>query len=334
MGRLDTKKTLLITGGLGFIGSHFVELALERGHRVINYDKKTYAANVDLTFKGDYQYLCVDIADIDDLPHCDIIVNFAAESHVDNSIIGPDVFVRSNVLGVHNMLEIIKNRKLKNMMHSWTWRPPLFVQISTDEVLGDIDEGFFKEDDRHKPSNPYSATKSCAEQLVVAWGRTYGLPYLITRTTNNYGPRQHIEKLIPSVVDRLLTGKSAIVHGSGDYIRNWIHVEDNVEALFLIIDEGIENEIYHIATDEEHSVKEVVTKVCSRLKLKYEDVIDTSTDRSGADVRYALNYDKIKQMGWKPTRTFDDYLNLFIQQRRNCLLEQSSQFIKGSVDVA
>lgn len=319
MGRLDTKKTLLVTGGLGLIGSHFIELALARGHRVINYDKQTYAANVDLTFAGDYQYRRVDIADITDIPHCDIIVNFAAESHVDNSIVGPDVFVRSNVLGVHNMLELIKNMKLKNMMHSWSWRPPLFVQISTDEVFGDILAGSFKEDDRHRPSNPYAATKSCAEQLVVAWGRTYDLPYMITRSTNNYGRRQHPEKLIPSAITRLLGGQKAIVHGSGEYVRNWLSVTDNVEAIYMIIDVGGANEAYHISSEEEYSVEQVVRKVCDVIGLDYNQAVDTSTDRSGADVRYSLNSDKVHGLGWSPASRFDGTLVDMVEYHRQKL---------------
>jgi dTDP-glucose 4,6-dehydratase len=308
MNRLSGRKTIIVTGGLGFIGSHFVEQILAMGHKVINIDSETYAANTYLTFTGDYHYFKQDIAKVTDLPFCDMIINFAAESHVDNSINNASNFLNSNVLGVHNLLELIKQRKIQNMMSSWGYRPPTFVQISTDEVFGDIIEGFFKEDDRHHPSNPYSATKSCAEQLVYAWGRTYELPYLITRTTNNYGARQHAEKLIPASITSMLTNKKVIVHGDGRYIRNWLHVEDNVNALITIIDKGDLNSSYHVSSDEEFSVKQIVTMIANLLNKSYEDSVDTSTDRSGCDERYALNCDKLLKLGWKQQRHLADEL--------------------------
>lgn len=324
--RLKTHKTILVTGGLGFIGSHFIDKCLSAGHKIINFDKQTYAANANLTFSGDYKYVKVDIADIDDIPHCDMIVNFAAESHVDNSIDGNDVFMHSNVMGVHRLLEVMKMRKISNMNHSWGWKPPLFVQISTDEVFGDIMEGSFHENDRHLPSNPYSASKSCAEQLVVSWSRTYDLPYLITRTTNNYGPRQHPEKLIPRTITNLLEGRKAIVHGSGSYVRNWIHVLDNVNALYTIIDSGELNESYHISTTEEYSVTQIVTKICLNMGLKYSDVVDSSTDRSGADHRYALDCSKTTALGWTPQHTLDESLVEIIEHYRERMKKNDSAF--------
>ena len=181
MGRLSEKKTFLITGGLGFIGSHFIEKCLSLGHRVINIDKVTYASNTTLSFSGDYTFIKGDICKIDSIPRCDFIVNFAAESHVDNSISESINFINSN--------------KIKSAMNAQNYKMPIFFQISTDEVFGDISSGYFKESDRHHASNPYSATKSAAEQLVFAWSRTYDIPFLMTRTTNNYGKRQHPEKL-------------------------------------------------------------------------------------------------------------------------------------------
>lgn len=312
IGRLASKKTFCITGHRGFIGSYFTQLCLGMGHRVIGFDKLTYAANRDINFDGDFSEYLVDINDIDELPYCDIIVNCAAESHVDNSITDNSHFMKSNVLGVHHLLELLKNKKINNMMHSWSWQPPLFVQISTDEVFGDIHVGAFKEDDRHRPSNPYSATKACAEQLVVAWGRTYGLPYIITRTTNNMGVRQHNEKLIPSAITRLLSGKKAMMHGNGSYVRNWISVLDNVDAIYRIIDVGQENESYHISSNEEYSVEHVIRKICTALSVQFETSVDTSTDRSGADVRYALDSSKTCALGWYPKRSFDDELHAII----------------------
>ena len=219
-------KTFVVTGGLGFIGSHFIDKAMSRGHNVINIDCETYAANKDLKFSGNYTQIKEDIAKIKDLPHCNVIVNFAAESHVDNSIEDSFNFVNTNFIGVYNLLEIIKNKKINHAISAWEYECPLFVQISTDEVFGDIEVGDFNEADRHTPSNPYSATKSAAEQLVSAWGRTYKIPYIITRTTNNYGPRQHSEKLIPRSITSILNGEKIPIHGSGSHSRNWIHVDE------------------------------------------------------------------------------------------------------------
>ena len=317
MGRLSEKRILLVTGGLGFIGSHFVELCLRNGHTVYNVDKQTYAANIDLEFEGEYHYIKDDIAKIEDIPYCDIIVNFAAESHVDNSISKSDNFIQSNTLGVYNLIEIIKNKQLNNLLLAWKYSPPLFVQISTDEVFGDILEGSFKANARHLPSNPYSATKSAAEQLVVAWARTYNLPFIITRTTNNYGPRQFPEKLIPRAITNILNGKKVPVHGNGEYIRNWIHVLDNVSGLYRIVDEGEESRTYHLASDEEYSVREIVEMICELLDVQYEDVVDNSSDRSGADLRYALNYDSILSLGWEQKYSLRESLKGIIEYYRN-----------------
>jgi len=309
-----SKKTFFVTGGCGFIGSHFIEKVLSQGHTVVNVDKLTYAANKDLTFSGDYRFIQQDISELCSIPRCDYLVNFAAESHVDNSISTSDPFLKSNIEGVHNLLELLKNKKVENMAKGWEYEYPLFIQISTDEVFGDKEKGIgFKESDRHKPSNPYSASKSAAEQLVVAWGRTYGIPYIITRTTNNYGQRQHEEKLIPRTITNLIQGKKVPVHGSGSYVRNWIHVEDNVDAIMAIIEKGKKNTSYHIASDEEYSVKEVVSLIASKFDLKFEDVADMSSDRSGADVRYALEYSKTRRLGWKQQRKLENSLDEMIR---------------------
>lgn len=316
MDRLVGHKTIVVTGGLGFIGSHFIERILSMGHTVINIDKVTYAAN-NITFTGDYRFIRADIKDIKDIPFCDIIVNFAAESHVDNSIANASNFIDTNVLGVHNMLEILRSHKVKNLQSSWGYRPPLFVQISTDEVFGDILSGFYSEDDRHMPSNPYSASKSCAEMLLVAWARTYDLPYMITRTTNNYGQRQHREKLIPAAITSLLNGNKVIVHGDGRYIRNWIHVEDNVDAIIKVVSHGDVNTSYHVSSDEEYSVRDIVTMIVTKLGVKYEDVVDTSTDRNGCDERYALNCDRTKALGWTQQRCLSSELDQLLDYYRS-----------------
>jgi len=314
MNRLNKSKSFLITGGLGFIGSHFIELLLKRNHKVLNIDKISYASNkIDFNNHPNYSFLKEDIANLKEIPDCDFIINFAAESHVDNSILSSFEFINSNVLGVYNLLELIKNKKIRNMQQAWEYKTPLFLQISTDEVFGDIEDGFFKEEDRHKPSNPYAASKSAAEQLLVAWARTYQIPYIITRTTNNYGPRQHPEKLIPRTITNLLENKKVPIHGSGTYVRNWIHVQDNVEAIYKILDEGLENNWYHIASEEELSVKEIVSKIASKFNKNFLDIADFSSDRSGADVRYALDYTKTKSLNWEPKRTLDTSLEEMIE---------------------
>ena len=313
MNRLSKKKTFVVTGGLGFIGSHFVQKALDQGHKVYNIDKTSYASTqIDFNNKN-YYFIKEDISLIKELPDCDIIVNFAAESHVDNSINSSYIFIQSNIVGVYNLLEIVKNKKISSMQKSWEYKTPLFLQISTDEVFGDIEEGAFSEFDRHMPSNPYAASKSAAEQLVVAWARTYGIPFIITRTTNNYGPRQHPEKLIPRCITNLLGNKKIPVHGSGSYVRNWIHVEDNIDAILTILAKGKENSFYNIAANEEYSVKEIVAKIANKFNKTFEEVADFSSDRSGADVRYALNYKKVSSLGWKQKLTFDSTIDEIIE---------------------
>ena len=198
-------------------------------------------------------------------------------------------------------------------MSAQNYKIPVFVQISTDEVFGDIEQGFFKEDDRHISSNPYSATKSAAEQLVFAWSRTYKIPFLMTRTTNNYGMRQHPEKLIPCVITKVLNGEKVPIHGDGSYVRNWIHVRDNVDAIFRVINTGKLNEVYHIASEEEYSVNEIVKIICEKMNKNFDDIADYSTNRSGADLRYALNYDKLKDLGWSQQINLKDSLDEIIK---------------------
>jgi dTDP-glucose 4,6-dehydratase len=311
-------KNVIVTGGLGFIGSNFIDAALKKGWNVTNIDKKTYAANnVDFSSHPEYQLIVNDIKDVKSLSNCDLIVNFAAESHVDNSISESNVFLDSNIAGVHNLLNIIIRQMQQNFLHGWNNKIPIYFQISTDEVFGDIDEGFFKTTDPLIPSNPYSATKAAAEMLVMAWGRTYNIPYFISRTTNNYGPRQHTEKLIPNTISSLLSGKKVPIHGKGQHIRNWIHVSDNVNALMTIIEKGALNSFYHIASKEEFNVVEVVQKIATVLDKDFDQCVEFTSDRSGADVRYALNTDETDELGWKPEISFDkgivDLVDYFVK---------------------
>ena len=309
--------TIIVTGGLGFIGSHFVELALANGYRVVNIDKVTYASDIKMDghfcsgYPDRYVFIKEDIVDLKELPYGKYIIHFAAESHVDNSIRDSDIFMRSNVLGTQNLLNILVDARRRNINHAWSVELPTFVYVSTDEVFGDRNEGFFKEDDRHNPSNPYSASKSMAEMLVLSYGRTYGIPYKITRTTNNYGERQHHEKLIPNCISKVLAGEKVKIHGSGNQIRNWIYVKDNCDAIWKIMESGKINEIYHVASPEEYSVNEVVHIILNEVgKSFHPQTVEYVQDRSGQDMRYALDYSKtIEEFGWAPRTNFKSHIH-------------------------
>lgn len=286
----------LVTGGRGFIGSHFVELALSKNHSVIDVDNMGYASNNVLPHDNhpNYKLLKEDIANLKHLPRCDVLINFAAESHVDNSIKDTSPFIHSNILGVHNLLELVRGKP--------KYDRPLFFQISTDEVYGDIIDGSFTEDDRLTPSNPYSATKASAEMLVLSYHRTYGLDYIITRSGNNYGERQYEEKLIPKCISCLDSGKKIPIHGDGSYIRDWTYVKDNVEGLLFLIENDIRNDIYNISADNNMTNLQVVDEILS-WKGKTRNEIMFVENRWGQDVRYSINCDKIRKLGWKPKHT-------------------------------
>ena len=283
----------IVTGGRGFIGSHFVEAALERNIAIIDIDKMGYASHKTLPWDSDKNYTLIqeDISELKHLPSCDVIINFAAESHVDNSIRDTSPFIKSNILGVHNLLELVRGKP--------EYDRPLFFQISTDEVYGDRLEGSFTEEDKLTPSNPYSATKAAAEMLVLSYYRTFGLEYVITRSANNYGPRQYEEKLIPKCLSSLQGGKQVPVHGDGSYIRDWTYVKDNVEALFHIIESGIKNETYNIAAENHMTNLEVVDTM---LKWKEKDrrSVKFVDNRWGQDLRYSVSSKKIRKIGWEP----------------------------------
>lgn len=283
----------LVTGGRGFIGSHFVEKALERGDVVVDIDKMGYASNDNLPWDNhpNYTFIKADISEIQHLPSCDVIVNFAAESHVDNSIKSSDVFVKSNVLGVHNLLELVRGKP--------SYDRPLFFHISTDEVYGDRTEGLFTEEDKLKPSNPYSATKASAEMLVLSYTRTYNIDYIITRSSNNYGERQFEEKLIPKCISSIKNNKKIPIHGDGSYIRDWTYVKDNVDGIFCIIDSGIKNEIYNIAAENYMTNLEAARTVL-KWHNKDESLIQFVENRWGQDLRYAVSAKKLRNLGWNP----------------------------------
>lgn len=287
----------VVTGGRGFIGSHFVEEALDRGHTVTDIDKMTYASHESLPWDNHVNYTLVkkDICDLDHLPPCDILVNFAAESHVDNSISSSEIFMKSNTEGVHHLLELLRGK---------VYERPLFIQISTDEVYGDISSGQFTEESLLNPSNPYSASKAAAEMFVLSYYRTYGIDYLITRSSNNYGQRQYIEKLIPNSIECLKDKRKIPIHGDGMYVRDWLYVKDNVEGIFTLIDSGIRNEVFNISGDNEMTNLDVVQNISKWFGLEnFKDHIRFVPNRMGQDIRYSLSSGKLKKIGWSPRQT-------------------------------
>jgi dTDP-glucose 4,6-dehydratase len=301
------KKVVYITGCLGFIGSYITRACLEKGWHVKGVDNMTYAANKPLLseFKNysNFSFVSCDINDLNFLYECDYIVNTAAETHVGNSIANSNEFVKSNINGVHNILELIKNYRQE------TNKKPTLLHFSTDEVYGDIIEGAHTEDDLLKPSNPYSATKAAADMLILAWNRTYGIPYVIVRPTNNYGIGQYVEKLIPKACKYIELGKKLPLHNNGTPIRNWLHARDTAEAIITIIESGVHNEIYNINGDYEQSNYQTFDKIVSLYKdKKTGDYIDFSYNREGQDLRYALDDSKLRLLGWSPKANFDDEL--------------------------
>ena len=301
-------KTVYITGCLGFIGSYVTRACLEKGWYVRGVDKMTYASRPELLEEfnkyKNFSFEKIDIADMKGLYECDYVINTAAESHVDNSIVKSDDFIHSNIVGVHNLLELIRTVKKEKM--------PIFLHFSTDEVYGDIAEGSHVETDLLKPSNPYSATKAAADQLVLAWGRTYKVPYVIVRPTNNYGIGQYVEKLIPKACKYLTLGKKIPLHDNGTPVRIWLHAKDTASAIVKIIESGVKNEIYNISGNFETQNIEVVNKILEHMEIDTNiylgpgepigkdssDYIDTDFSRQGQDIRYSIDDNKLKALGW------------------------------------
>ena len=300
-------KIVYITGCLGFMGSYITRKCLQRGWMVYGIDKCTYVANAGLLkeFRAydNFTFEEIDICHMTHLYDCDYVINTAAESHVGNSIIKSDEFMTSNVLGVKNLLELIR-LKPTNVNSR-----PVFFHFSTDEVYGDIGKGAHTEDDLLKPSNPYSAAKAAADMLVVAWARTYNLQYIILRPTNNYGIGQYPEKLIPLTIKNLNRGKKIRLHNDGVPVRNWLHAKDTANAVLTIIDKGETNEIYNVSGSSEQSNVETVKKIFNSYYGPTENwtqYIDFSYSREGQDVRYALDDSKLQSLGWSAKAYFDD----------------------------
>jgi dTDP-glucose 4,6-dehydratase len=316
-------KVVYITGCLGFIGSYVTRACLEKGWYVKGVDKMTYAANDELLWEfNDYEnfsFVNSDINDLEFLYECDYVINVAAETHVGNSISKSDDFIHSNVNGVHHLLELLRTYRHESSAI------PTLLHFSTDEVYGDIEEGAHVENDLLKPSNPYSATKAAADMLVLAWGRTYNIPYVIVRPTNNYGVGQYVEKLIPKTCKALHLGRKIPLHNEGIPIRNWLHAADTAEAVVKIVETGVQNEIYNIAGGFEQSnyntVRKVITEYFSTDELQFAGNVDKYLDftysRVGQDVRYALDDSKLRSLGWEPKAIFDEELPKIVEYYKN-----------------
>jgi len=317
---------IIVTGGAGFIGSNFiVDWLSSNDEKVLNIDNLSYAANLDhlkiLDKDERYTFVKGDINDIVLLetvfnkfkPRA--IVHFAAESHVDRSITGPEVFIQSNVIGTYNLLNqslnYWKQLSLKNEKTNFR-----FIHVSTDEVYGtlDNDEDLFTETSPYKPNSPYSASKASSDHLVRAWHHTYNLPVITTNCSNNYGPHQHFEKLIPLIIKNAITEKKLPIYGDGMNIRDWLYVKDHCSGIMSVLDAGNVGETYNIGGWNEKSNIEVVKIICNILdglyprsdNRKYSELITFVTDRPGHDRRYAIDSSKIKKdLGWRPKETFE-----------------------------
>ena len=317
-------KKVIVTGGLGFIGSNLIKILLKKKYFVINIDKVTYSSNFynikNFSKNKNYKFFKVDINNEKKVlqilkkykPNC--IFNLAAETHVDRSIDGPESFMKSNILGVFNLLQAFKKYNEKN-------KKSLLIHISTDEVYGDVLTGRSKEDDPYKPSSPYAASKASSDHLVYSYIRTFKIPAIITNCSNNYGPRQHPEKLIPKLIYNIFNNKNLPIYGKGLNSREWIYVDDHCEALVKIFEKGKIGNFYNIGSNlnlNNIKISKLLIKIAKikfnvgrNVKIKYVK------DRPGHDIRYALNSNKlIKNLKWKPKtniinglkRTFDWYL--------------------------
>jgi len=312
----------LVTGGAGFIGSAVIRYILrDTSHRVLNVDKLTYAGNLStLEAVADnprYQFSQTDICDKDAIAAIlqdyrpDIVLHFAAESHVDRSIDGPAAFISTNIVGTFNLLETC--RQYYETLGRDAQQRFRFQHISTDEVYGSLGpEGLFTEDTPYAPNSPYSASKASSDHLVRAWQKTYGFPAIITNCSNNYGPYQFPEKLIPLIILNALAGLALPIYGKGENIRDWLHVEDHARALVLVSEEADIGQSYNIGGDGQFTNLEVVELICQMLDAKnpggtpHNKLIEFVADRPGHDARYAIDSSKIKtDLGWTPSYHFE-----------------------------
>ena len=320
---MKNRAVLLVTGGAGFIGSNFVLMAIEAGHTVINVDALTYAGNTEslksIETNPQHHFVHADIADKDKMLELlnhhqpDAIVNFAAESHVDRSIDGPAAFIQTNVVGTLNLLECARDywRALEGSKQD-DFR---FLHVSTDEVYGSLGEtGAFTEQTPFAPNSPYSASKAASDHLVRAFHHTYGLPTVTTNCSNNYGPHQFPEKLIPLIIQKALSGAALPIYGDGKNIRDWLYVTDHCTAIAKVLEAGRVGETYNVGGDAERENIAVVKAICSVLDAKqprsdgksYAEQMTFVKDRPGHDRRYAIDATKIKtELGWHATLSFE-----------------------------
>ncbi len=306
---------LLVAGGAGFIGSNFIRQALMHSPSVeiVNFDLLTYAGNLaslnDVSDDPRYEFVHGDIADSkavrEAMRDCDAVVNFAAESHVDRSIIDASIFVKTNVLGVQVMLDAAREFGVERFLH-----------VSTDETYGSIEKGSFREDDRLQPNSPYAASKAASDLIVRSYFVTHGVPTIVTRSSNNYGPYQFPEKLIPLFVTNLIEGRSVPVYGDGLNVRDWTYVEDNCSGLLTVLESGSPGEIYNIgAGDEIPNID--VTRALLEVFGVGDEVIRHVPDRPGHDLRYSISTEKVRALGWEPAVSFPHGLRLTVDWFRD-----------------
>lgn len=318
-------KKIIITGGSGFIGSHLVKLFLKNKYKVLNIDKLSYASIKNFKIKNsNYKFKKIDISNYNILKKTIIkfnpnfIINCAAESHVDRSIKSPLIFLKSNILGTFNILEVLRTSKIKCR----------FLQVSTDEVFGSLKlkEKKFNETTRYNPKSPYSASKASADHFVRAYGNTFNLDYLITNCSNNFGPYQNPEKFIPTVIINCIKKNKIPIYGSGKNVREWIYVEDHCEGIKLALEKGLSKNTYLIGSKNEFNNIQIAKKICkifkSKFKYDYEKLINFIEDRKGHDFRYAINYQKIKnKLNFKNKKKFNEGLietiNFYLKNKKN-----------------
>jgi dTDP-glucose 4,6-dehydratase len=304
---------ILITGGCGFIGSTFVRLALAAGAEVVNLDKLTYAGNpanvAEVAESPAYRFVHADIGDgpavAAALEGVEVVVNFAAESHVDRSILDPSAFPMTDVVGTAVLLGEARTAGVRR-----------FVQVSTDEVYGSIPTGAFRETDPINPSSPYSASKAGGDLQALAWHRTYGMDVVVTRGSNTFGPRQYPEKLIPLFVTNLLDGQQVPVYGDGMQVRDWIHADDHCSGIWTAMEHGVAGEIYNVGGGYEAPNMEIVRRLLA-LTDRDDSLVRYVADRPGHDRRYALDTTRLRALGWSPRHTFDAALAETVDWYRN-----------------
>jgi dTDP-glucose 4,6-dehydratase len=321
---MQNRNRILVTGGGGFIGSHFINeiLSVNPDKEILNLDCISYATSnqtLDLfkDFKN-YQFKKIDINNFEDVLIAfknfepDVVVHFAAESHVDNSVVGPKIFLETNIIGTFNLLQA--SLEIKKILPSL-----VFHHVSTDEVYGDLNfhDAKFTELSNYKPSSPYSASKASSDLLVQSWARTFKLNYVITNCSNNFGPRQHTEKLIPNVIRKILSNKKIPIYGNGLNIRDWIYAKDHSQAIISLHEHGVMNEKINIGGDHEISNLSLVRHIL-KMMGRNEDLIEFVSDRPGHDLRYAIDNSKIYTLtDWKPSQHFDQNIQETIEWYEN-----------------